>query len=463
MAIEQDISTIYKAYDIRGFYPQEINAEIIRKVAYAFAYLRNQETKNNQLVIAVGRDMRESSPELTKAVIAGLLAFGVTIIDLGLVSTPTFYFAVAFYGYDGGIMVSASHNPGKYNGCKLVRDHAAPIGLTTGLRKIAELTRTLAVPTAASPAGSVTKKDSVLSEQVKTELKHFNQSNSRQFTIVADAGNGMGSLYLQALFERLPVKLIPLYWQLDGTFPNHPADPLVAENLHDLQQRVIKEKADLGIATDGDGDRIFFVDNNGAAVPAAVIRGIMAKAFLAERPGAKIGYDVRPGRITRDMIVQYGGTPVITRVGHSLIKQQMLKENIYFAGESSGHYYLQSTYGCFEAPMIVVMKLLNELAREKLSLTDYVQPLLIYSSSGEINRQVKNADSILQSVAKHYTDGKVSFLDGVSVEYDDWWFNLRKSNTEPLVRLNVEAKTADLMQEKTAEILALIDRYDRSI
>jgi len=247
-----------------------------------------------------------------------------------------------------------------------------------------------------------------------------------------------------------------MFWELDGTFPNHEADPFKAENLVDIQKAVIAEKADFGITTDGDGDRIFFIDNEGVLIDPAIIRGILSKVFLAERPGAKIAYDIRPGRITRDMIEQYGGVPIVTRVGHSYIKEQAVKEGAYYAGESSGHFFLNLDYGTFEMPMIMALKLLIEFSGSGQSVADYVRPLRKYFHSGEINSEVADVHATIEGIAEKYNDGKVDRLDGVSVEYDDWWFNVRGSNTEPKIRMNLEAKTKELMEEKRDEVLSVI-------
>ena len=267
----------------------------------------------------------------------------------------------------------------------------------------------------------------------------------------------MGVTYIEKIFSLFPCKIIPLNFKLDGTFPVHEADPLKEENLVDLKKEIIKQKADLGISVDGDGDRVFFVDNLGKTISPALIRGLLAKIFLEDRPGAKIGYDIRPGKITEDLIKENGGIPVLTRVGHSLIKEQMLKENIYFAGESSGHFFLNSELGCFEYPGLMILKLLILFSENNQPISDYIKPYNKYFLSGEINRVVIDKEAVFDRLAKKYSDGAITKLDGISISYLDYWFNVRGSNTEPKIRLNLEATSAELMAKKRDEVLNLIN------
>jgi phosphomannomutase len=266
----------------------------------------------------------------------------------------------------------------------------------------------------------------------------------------------MGATYLEKILATIPGEAIPLNFKLDGTFPAHEADPLKEENLEQLKKELIKQKADLGISSDGDGDRIFFVDDKGETINPAIVRGLLAKSFLADKPGAKIGYDVRPGKITPDLIGEAGGIPVITRVGHSLIKEQMLKEDIYFAGESSGHFYFNSPIGCFEFPSLMILKLLIIFSGSNLPISEQIAPYKKYFQSGEINRTVSNKDSVFAAIEKKYNDGKINKLDGITVSYPNFWFNVRGSNTEPKIRLNLEAINQKLMEEKRDEVLEII-------
>ena len=355
-------SKIFKAYDVRGVYGQDLDKETAYLLGHAYVELRSKDGKTGELNIVVAEDMRLSSPQLKSSLINGLTEAGANVIDIGLASTPTFYFAVANYGYDGGIVVSASHNPAEWNGFKLVREKALPISGESGIYFLRDkviggdfkLGKT---------AGKILKKDDVLKDQIKYDLKFVDLSKIKPLKIVVDSANGMGAQYVEELFKHLPSELIKMNFKLDGTFPAHEADPIKKENIIDLQEKVIEEKADLGIAIDGDGDRIFFIDNNGEVIGQSIIRGVLAMIFLREKPGVKICYDIRPGRITRDLIEENGGTPIVTRVGHSLIKEQAIKEGAYFAGESSGHFFLNMDIGCFEVPVIIILKLLQDTKR----------------------------------------------------------------------------------------------------
>lgn len=332
---------IFRAYDIRGIYGQEFDDAAAYKIAEAYVALRRKDgdiPSETPLKIAVGCDMRLSSPSLKAEVLKALTANGVIVYDLDLVSTPAFYFAVANEKLDGGIMVSASHNPGNWNGFKIVRTKAIPVSGDSGLFWMRDwiLKGNKLSP---QPNGKIQELPKTAQKQWEHDQKYFSLKNIKAQKIVADPANGMGIQYLNVLTEKLPGEFIKINFELDGNFPAHEADPLKPENLEQLQKAVLENKADLGIATDGDGDRIFFVDEKGQLIEPAIIRGLLARSFLKDNPGAKIGYDVRPGKITADLISASGGQPVLTRVGHSLIKEQMLKENIYFAGESSGHFF----------------------------------------------------------------------------------------------------------------------------
>lgn len=448
-------TSIFKAYDIRGEYPQQLNEKLAYKIGRAFATLLITENPDQKLTVVISRDMRPSSPALKQEVVRGLTEAGLDVVDIGLATTPTFYFAVSRYGYDGGLQITASHNPAQYNGLKMVRSEAKPIGGGTGMEELrdyvveenfAKLDR----------IGQAEQKQGVLKDLITEQTKDINLEEIDPLKIVVDAANSVGSLDMEALFEQLKAELIPMYFELDGTFPNHEADPLKEENLEDIKEKIIETKADLGIAIDGDGDRIFFVDNRGRTMPQAMLRGIMAQIELKEQPEAKVCYDIRPGRITLDLIKQAGGKPIVTRVGHSLIKAKMLEEDAIFGGESSGHYFYQFDYGSFEAPVRLVAKFLHYLSQQEQTLAEIVDELKTYHHSGEINSQVDDKDAVLKQLVEKYSDAKISYLDGVTITYDDYWFNVRPSNTEPKLRLNLEAKTKELMEEKQDEVLAII-------
>ena len=448
---------IFKAYDIRGIYPDEIDEETAYKIGRAYITLIKEENKNQKLTIAVAYDMRTSSPQLKKFLIKGLTDQGANVVEIGLASSPTFYFAVANYGYDGGIQVSASHNPKEYNGFKIVRKKAIPVSKDTGIYKIRELV--INNNFSVAKKGITTKRENVLHDQLNHDLNYTNIKKIKPFKIVADPGNAMGAQYLEAIFSKLPCELIKMYFNLDGTFPNHQADPLKDENLVDLKNKVLEEHADLGIATDGDGDRIFFIDEKAETVPPHILRGLLAKIFLREKPGATICYDIRPGKITKDMIVKYGGKPVMTRVGHSLIKEKMREVNSYFAGESSGHYFLKFDDSYYEAPIVIILKILEELSESGLTLSNLINPYKRYFHTGEINSEVDDKQGKIKELGDIFKDAKnINYLDGITIEYDDFWFNVRPSNTEPLLRLNLEANSREKMQEMRDKVLKIIRR-----
>jgi len=449
---------IFKAYDIRGVYGRDFDDDLAYQLGLAYVVLRQSDADyqpDKPLQIAVGADMRLSSPSLKANLIRGLTAAGANAVDLGLVATPTFYFAVSRYGYDGGLMISASHNPKDWNGFKLVRAKAVPVSGDSGIEFIKTKILAGSLPVAAKP-GVILNNEGTLADEMKYALGSVDISQIKPLNIIADTANGMGVSYLKALAEKFPHAFTTINSALDGTFPAHQADPLQPENLVQLKAEIIRQKADLGIATDGDSDRIFFVDNKGVTLEPSLVRGLLAQLFLADKPGAKIGYDVRPGKITVDMIKAAGGIPVLTRVGHSLIKEQMLKEDIYFAGESSGHFFFNDPQGCFEYPPLMILKLLEAFSVAGVSVSDYVSPYRKYFASGEINRVIADQGGAFQKLLTKYWDGKITQLDGISVEYPDFWFNVRASNTEPLMRLNLEAVSQPIMEEKRDEVLNIL-------
>ena len=448
---------IFKAYDIRGIYKKDFDDEFSYFLGLAFIQLRKNDpdySPTKKLRIAVAKDMRLSSPALKENLIRGLIAGGADVIDLDLTATPTFYFAVGKYNYDGGIMVSASHNPKEWNGFKIVRAKGVPVSGETGINFLKEIILAKKELLAEIP-GEITKNAGALKDSINYALSLSNIKKIKKLKIVIDPANSMGLSYLCPLMAALPCETIFINSELDGSFPAHEADPLKEENLSQLKKEVISQKADLGIATDGDGDRVFFVDNRGTTIPPAIVRGLLSKLFLQDKPGVKIGYDVRPGKITVDLITENGGLPVATRVGHSLIKEQMLKEEIYFAGESSGHFFLQGIAGCFEYPEIMILKLLTEFSGVS-DIAAYLEKYKKYYHSGEINRDVADKESVFQKISEKYADGRINFLDGITVEYSDFWFNVRGSNTEAKIRLNLEAINEDTMIQKRDEILKLI-------
>lgn len=448
--------SIFKAYDIRGIYNKDFNDETAYKIGLAFANMRKKElNQKEKITIIVAEDMRLSSPAIKARLIDGITDGGADVIDIGLASTPTFYFAVAHYKYDGGIIVSASHNPKEYNGFKIVRDKAIPVSGDTGIFDLRDMVIEETFIKSGSK-GEISKKTGILQEQVKRSLTHVDIEKIKKLKLVIDPANGMGAQYFDELLKNLPCEIIKINWELDGTFPAHEADPLKPENMEDLKKKVIEVNADLGIATDGDGDRIFFMDETGEPIEPGITRAILCKLFLKEKPKSKIAYDIRPGKITPDIITENGGIPIVTRVGHSLIKEQAIKENAYFAGESSGHFFLNMEEGCYEVPLIVTLKLLEEISQKNIKFSEYIKPYKKYFHSGEINTKVDDINKKIEEIKNTYKDGKINELDGITLEYPDFWFNVRPSNTEPLLRLNLEARTKKIMEEKRDEVLKII-------
>lgn len=446
---------IYKAYDIRGIYPDELNEDIAYRTGRAFAeFIKKDQNKTNPTVV-VGYDMRSSSVGLTKEIIKGISGQGVNIVNIGLASTPTFYYAIAKFGYDGGLEVSASHNPAKYNGFKMTRDRAKAISGDSGIKEIRDMAEKNEFNTA-KDKGEISERNDIVILQTQEVISKFEVNKIKPFKIAIDTANGMGSLLMEELFKNIPCQLIKINWELDGNFPNHEADPLKDENNKQLQDKVLEIGADLGIALDGDGDRIFFIDNTGKTIEPAIIRGILSKIYLKENPGATICYDIRPGRITEDMILQYGGKPVITKVGHSLIKEKAIEVGAVFAGESSGHFFIKNDYGIFEEPIELTLRLLLEWSKNDQTIAEQIKPLQRYYHSGEINFAVEDKQKVFNNLRDKYGDNLKHDFDGVSFEFDNYWFNIRASNTEDKVRLNLEAINREVMIEKTKEVSEFI-------
>jgi phosphomannomutase len=449
--------SIFKAYDIRGIYPDQLDEELTYKIGRAYTSLLKKENPKKVLNLAVSYDMRKSSPSLKEKLIQGILDEGANVTDYGLSSTPTFYFIVAYKKYDGGIQVSASHNPKEFNGLKMVREKGVPISGESGIYEIRDkvLKNKFSKNNAAGKLSRGEKMEGVEVEVESKELK-VDTAKIKPFKIVTDTGNAMAFLDIEAMFKNLPCKLTKLFSELDGTFPNHIADPLKSENLKWAKEEVIKTKADLAIVTDGDGDRYFFVDEKGQEIRQEILRGIMAQIALRDNPGSTVCYDIRPGRITKDMIEEAGGKAVVTRVGHSLIKEKMLQVDSPFGGESSGHYFYRFSFGTFEAPVVLVLKFLQFLSNQDKPLSEVIKPYKKYFHSGEINSDVEDKEGKIKEIAKKYSDGQISYLDGITVTYDDFWFNVRPSNTENKLRLNLEAVSKKKMEEKRDEVLNLI-------
>lgn len=436
------MSGIFKAYDIRGIYPAELDAAMAEKIGRAYA------TFTKAKKVAVGRDMRPHSVALFEGLAKGLTGQGVDVIDLGLCSTPMSYFANGFLKADGSIIITASHNPGEWNGFKLCIADAVPISGATGIADIEKIVQDQSWPKS-DRAGKVTAFD--IAPEYAKFLRKFSKMD-RKLKVVVDYANAMG-LYeiggIQDLFE-----IIPMYDRLDGTFPNHEANPLHLETLDAIRARVVAEKADFGAAFDGDADRCGFIDDQGNIIPMDLFTALIAQDILSDGP-ATILYDLRSSRAVKECIEENGGKAIMSRVGHAFIKAQMRQYGAVFAGELSGHYYFKENFTA-ESQALAMIKLGNLICKSGKKLHDLVTPLRRYAFSGEINSKVADVKPILAKIKAKYADGEMYELDGISVEYPDWHFNVRSSNTEPLLRLIVEAKNQALMEQKRDELLALI-------
>lgn len=454
---------IFKAYDIRGIYPTEINeesVEIIVKAIYAFF---SQAIKRQEFSVVLGRDMRTSSPSLFDVAKKILIASGATVIDVGLVPTPTFYYAVLKGQYDGGVIITASHNPKEYAGIKFVRregDKILKIGKSTGMGQIVQISSAGQFAPLTN-SGTIIEKKDALDDEIKDAIKSFDISAFKTYKIACDPANGMGSLYVEKLFEHVPGNLVKMNFELDGTFPAHQPDPLDFNNLIPLQEKVKEVKADFGIAPDGDGDRIFFVDELGAVVPATSITSLIAQEILEKNPQAKTIVDIRYTRNVHHIVDKHKAPPLhISKVGHAFITEDVNKIQATFAGESSGHFYFQETGGA-ESSVRVILYVLEALSKSGKTLSQLLKDLRSSYESGEVNfvlPESVDSKNLLRELRGEYKDGDVSWLDGIAVDFPDWRFNIRTSNTEPLLRLNVESdnveKTSEKLKELTDRILS---------
>ncbi|GBD16781.1 Phosphomannomutase/phosphoglucomutase [bacterium HR26] len=444
--MSQVIANIFKAYDVRGIYPDELTPELAYRIGRAFVmYLQPRH-------VVVGRDMRVSSPALASAVIDGLLDQGTDVTDVGLISTDGLYFAVGKFGFDGGIMVTASHNPPEYNGFKLCRAEAQALSMDQGIGEIRDLVLANQFPEP-ERRGTLHQRD-VLADFAAHVLSLIDRTVIRPMKIAVDAGNGMGGRIAPAVLGQLPVEIIPLYFELDGRFPNHVPNPLEPENIRDLQRAIVEHGADLGIAFDGDADRMFILDEQGRFVGGDIITALVAKTLLRRHPGAKIVYNLICSRAVRETIEREGGVPIRSRVGHSFIKALMREHDAIFGGEHSGHFYFRDNWYA-DSGIIAALTVLELLSSEGVSVSEAVKPIDRYFRSGEINIEARDMPAVLRALEQHFADGEIDHLDGLTVNYPDWWFNARPSNTQPLLRINVEATTPELLHEKTDEVLAV--------
>jgi phosphomannomutase len=443
---------IFKAYDVRGLYPSEVNETAAHDIGGAFVtYLGAKR-------IAVTRDMRTSSPGLAEAFIEGARQQGCDVIDYGMLPTDVMYFAVCRDGLDGGAQITASHNPGGYNGIKMVRKEALPLSGEAGLGEIRDMIAQGTLPPAAATPGTSTTRH-VLDDYIGHIMSFIDPSVVKPFKVVADAGNGMGGLVARRMFSTLPCQVVEMCYEPDGSFPNHEANPLIEENRVHIVERVVSEKADIGIAWDGDADRCFFIDGTGEFISGDFITALLAEAFLLKYPRTTIVYDLRASYAVRDTVARYGGTSIMNRVGHAFIKKTMRERDAIFGGEVTGHYYFRDNFYA-DNGFVPALLILELMSKKQQSLAGLLEPLRAkYFISGEINTKVASMALVgekLQALERKYAGSTITKLDGVSVEFDDWHFNVRASNTEPLIRLNLEATTPERMAEKRDEVLGVI-------
>jgi phosphomannomutase len=440
---------IFKAYDVRGVFGQNLTEEAVYSIGRAAALYLNVPA------IAVCRDMRVSSPQLAAAAIKGITDQGVDVIDCGLTTTDELYFIVGYYNYPAGMMITASHNPRQYNGIKFCRAQAYPISLDTGLAYIRDLAIRGNFPETPHK-GSVTHRDAT-DDYVKHALTYIDVSKIRPLKVAVDASNGMAGMVMPRVFEHLPAHLYPLYFELDGTFPNHSPSPIEPENLVALQKKVLEVGADFGAAFDGDADRMFPIDEKGNIVDGSMVMLLVSNSILRKYPGSTILYNLILSKSVPALIERDGGIAIRTRVGHSYIKAEMRKDNAIFGGEHSGHFYFRDNWYA-DSGLIAFLLILELISIENKPISELIKPLDAGIRSGEINTRVNDVQGKMKAVEEHFSKNasSVDHLDGITIDYGDWWFNVRPSNTEPLLRLNIEANSRPLMEQKRDEIVQFI-------
>jgi len=443
------LSKIVKAYDIRGTFPDQFDADLAGRLGAATArFLLDEDATIDRML--VGRDMRPSGVELVAAFVAGVHSQGVDTVDLGMISTDMLYFASGSLDAPGAVF-TASHNPAQYNGIKLCRRAAVPIGQETGLSTIRDMA---GGDIAAVGTGTATSSDQ-LGAFADHVISFVDPANLKPLKVIADTANGMGGLVVPVVFDRLPFDLEIMYEELDGTFPNHPADPIQPENLRDLQARVLETGADIGLAFDGDADRVFIVDELAQPVSGGLTTAMVAASILDKNPGATVLHNLICTKAVPEVVAEKGGTAERTRVGHSFIKQRMAETGAVFAGEHSGHYYFRDNYRA-DSGLITALVILEMLSVAGVAMSELRKPFDRYAASGEINTTVADQQGVIAAVQAAYPDADVDHLDGLTVDNGTWWFNLRPSNTEPLLRLNLEAPDADAVAARVAEVQAIM-------
>ncbi len=443
--------TIFKSYDVRGVYPSELSDEVAYAIGRCFAPMLDVGAKTT---VVAGRDMRPSGAKLFAAFARGAADAGADVVDIGMVSTDALYFAVGKFDFDGGVMITASHNPAQYNGMKFTRAKAEAISLDTGLGAMRDRIVSGDLPPKAAAAGTISERN-VLDDFAQHCLSFVDPSKIKPLRVAIDAGNGMAGETVPHVFKHLPCDVVPLYFELDGSFPNHPASPIEPENMIDLQAAVRKHQCDLGVAFDGDADRMFIVDEKAGLVDGSMVTALVALNTLKRYPGAKILYNLICSRSVPELITKAGGVPIRSKVGHSIIKAVMREQDIVFGGEHSGHFYFRDNWYA-DSGMIALLQCLELFSEAGKPVSEVIAPIDTRFRSGEINSSVADVAAKLGEIEEHYKDAEIDHLDGVTISYPDWWMNVRPSNTEPLLRLNVEGDTKALMERHRDEALALI-------
>jgi len=445
--MDQKVADLFKAYDIRGVVPDELNPDIAYRIGRALVTYLGVDN------VCVGRDMRISGQVLATALIDGIRDQGADVTDIGLISTDGLYFAVGKFGFSAGVMVTASHNPAEYNGFKLCKSEARPLSLDEGIGEIRDLVlaNEFSEP---ERRGDLIERD-VTDEFVDHALSMIDVESVTPMRIAVDAGNGMAGKVLPRVFERLPGELIPLFFELDGTFPNHEANPIEPENTRDLRAAVVAHNLDMGVAFDGDADRMFLIDDNGEFVGGDMVTAMVAQSLLRKNPGSAVVYNLICSRTVPELIEREGGRPIRSRVGHSFIKAHMRREDAIFGGEHSGHFYFRDNWYA-DSGLIAFLTVLELLSADGRSVSEYLKPIDTRFRSGEINSEVADVDGTLAKVREAFADGELDELDGLTISYPTWWFNLRASNTQPLLRLNVEADTEAQLEDRTAAVLGIV-------
>jgi phosphomannomutase len=450
--------SIFKAYDVRGLYPDQMDERLAYRIGRGFARVLSdlQDVPVGDLRVGLGRDMRLTAPAMADAYARGIAEEGADVLDIGMVGTEMLYWTVGVRELDGGLMCTASHNPKAYTGAKLVRRGAIALSGDSGIGELREIVSAGEPGDPAAQPGAV-EHDEIGDEFRRAALKYIDPERVGAMKVVLDGGNGMAGPMVGPLLDSLPIEQVPTYWEPDGELPDHEPNPLLPENRQFIIDKVREQGADLGIAWDGDADRCFFIDDTGEFVAGDFLTALLAEALLRKEPGATILYDVRASRAVPDLVAEHGGTAQVNRVGHAFFKTRMRETGAAFGGEVSGHYYFRDFY-CADSGTIPALLILELLSVEGRSLSELLEPLRArYFISGEINSEVEDQEAKMEELVSRYDDGEVGRLDGISIDHDDWHFNVRPSNTEPLLRLNLESLVSrEHMEEKRDEVLDLI-------